>query len=32
MKESHVMYGHGPHEGSDIVFGPVIHFGWTKLS
>jgi len=22
---------YGPHEDSDIIFGPVRHFGWTLL-
>jgi len=29
MKASHSMCG--PHEDSDIIFGPVRHFGWTWL-
>jgi len=27
MKVSHAMYG--PHEDSDIIFGPITHFAWT---
>jgi len=27
MKVSHSMCG--PHKDSDIIFGPVRHFGWT---
>jgi len=30
MKVRHAMCG--PHEDSDITFGPVRHFGWTWLS
>jgi len=29
MKVSHSMCD--PHEDSDIIFGPVRHFGWTWL-